>query len=66
MRLWIVPGSEIAWFLLQGPDETFVLEAVPPARFVDVLTAYGRAGRFGEADVAVPDPADLLPWTGNV
>lgn len=66
MRLWIVPGSEIAWFVLLGDDEACLVEAVPLARFLDALTAYGRAGRFGEVDVAVPDPADLLPWTGNV
>lgn len=65
MQLWIVPGSEVAWFLLVGGSE-FVLEAVRPARFLEALRATADACRFGAADVAAPDPAELLPWTGNV
>lgn len=66
MRLWIVPGPEIVGFLLHGGEDSFVLETAPAARFLDVLLVFAHAGRFAGADVAVPDPAELLPWTGNV
>lgn len=66
MRLWIIPGPEIVGFLLLGGEETCVLETAPAARFLDVLRVFADAGRFAAVDVAVPDPAELLPWTGNV
>ena len=66
MRLWIVPGPEVAWFVLHGGEEAFFLEVVPPTRFLDALRAFTHATCFRHADVAMPDPADLLPWAGNV
>lgn len=63
--LSIVPGPAYALFTLTvGGASAF--ELVPVARFVDALSAFAAAARFGPRCEAAPDLAELLPWAGNV
>ncbi len=65
MHLSILPDPSNVLFVLVDA-ESVVVELVPPARFLDMLLALSAAMRFGPACSMCPDPAELLPWAGNV
>jgi len=65
MHLSIVPDpSNVLFILIEG--DAIAYEMVPPARFLDALMAVSAATDFGTVCSAAVDPAELLPWAGNV
>lgn len=65
MHLSLLPDRSNVLFVLVD-DGSVVVELVPPAQFLDVLLAFSSAMRFGLACSVPADPAELLPWAGNV